>query len=194
MKQNKQKIAVTGGIGSGKSSVMQIIAELGYPVFSADAFARTIYEEEAVFRKVAEQFPGCIAGGQVDRKKLADAVFHDRTKLSLLDQITHPAIMQKMFSQMDACSGPVFAEVPLLFEGAYEKDFDHVIVVLRGLDARIRSVCARDNVTRDEVLARIKNQYDYENNPLNGHTVIYNDGSLSSLRQQVVCALQKIVR
>ena len=86
MKRNKRFVAITGGIGSGKSTVAKIIAEMGYPVFSADTVARGIYSDSEVYKKVAEYFPDCLSDTGVDRKKLAAAVFSDSAKLQLLDR------------------------------------------------------------------------------------------------------------
>src|SRR5699024_6810107 len=90
MKQSKRYIAVTGGIGSGKSTVAWLIGTMGYPVFSADAAARDIYSDPCVLAEVRRRFPACIRGGEVDRKALADVVFSDKAALRALDSITHP--------------------------------------------------------------------------------------------------------
>ena len=186
MRQSKLRVAVTGGIGSGKSTVLRLIGELGYPVFSADAIGRRIYEDEAVLRAVRARFPRCMCGDAVDRKALSKVVFSDPEALQALDGITHPAIMRRLRDAMDAAPGPLaFAEVPLLFESGTEGDFDRVIVVRRPKEARIRSVVERDGLTRAEVLARMQNQFDYEKNSLDGHTVIENDSGLAALRAEV---------
>lgn len=190
MKRNKIFIAVTGGIGSGKSAAVAAIAAAGYPTFSADAFARTIYEDREVLRAVKARFPDCVAGDKVDRKKLAEIVFHDGQALAALNAFTHPAIMRRMFSAMERADGRlIFAEVPLLFEGGYERDFDEVIVILRERESRIAAVVKRDGIGAEEAEARLKNQFDYEKNLPSGHTVIYNDGDLCSLNRQVADAV-----
>ena len=194
MKQSKLKIAVTGGIGSGKSAVMRILAEEGYRTFSADAIARTIYEDAALRQKVAEQFPGCLdVRGEVDRRALAAIVFGDKEKIAALNALTHPYIMQKLFAEMDACDAPAFAEVPLLFESGTAQLFDRVIVVMRDLPARIRAVCERDGIGEREALLRVQSQFDYENNSLNGHTVVYNNGTPEQLRSRVVQVVHEIL-
>lgn len=195
MKRSKWRVAVTGGIGSGKSAVLRMIGELGYPVFSADAIGRRIYEDDAVLRAVRAHFPQCVRGDTVDRKALANVVFADPDALRALDEITHPAIMRRLFDAMDAAPGPLtFAEVPLLFESGTEGAFDRVVVVRRPLEARIRSAAERDGLTREEVLARIQNQFDYEKNPLDAHTVIDNDRDLAALRAEVGRAVRAIAR
>ena len=105
MKQSKRYIAVTGGIGSGKSTVARLIGAMGYPVFSADAAARDIYSDPCVLAEVRRQFPACIRGGEVDRKALADVVFSDKAALRALDSITHPAIMRRLWDAMRAAQG-----------------------------------------------------------------------------------------
>ena len=85
----------------------------------------------------------------------------------------------------------MFAEVPLLFEGGYQKDFDGVIVVLREKSARIGAVAVRDGLSEEEVERRIKNQFDYENKSIFEHTVLYNDGDLAKLREKVGSVLEK---
>lgn len=186
---------MTGGIGSGKSEVMKIIQTLGYPVFSADSVAHEIYDDKEVLEKTAQEFPDSVVGYKVDRQKLADLVFCDESKRKKLERITHPAIMRILFREMEqAGSDVVFAEVPLLFEGGYDKDFDAVIVVMRNLQKRIRSAAERDKVSEEKIILRIKNQFDYEKNNVSGHTVIYNDGDLASLTDQVKQVVHEIVR
>lgn len=186
MKQNKRFIAITGGIGSGKSTVAQLLAKRGYPVFSADAAGRIVYEDGEVLSAVQNLFPQCVINGKIDRKLLSQTVFSDQKKLHALEAVTHPAIMKTLRGQMESAEGSVvFAEVPLLFEGGFEKLFDAVIVVLRNLADRVRAAAARDGVSENDILARIKNQFDYEKNPLTGHTVIYNDADIPALEKQL---------
>lgn len=195
MRQNKYYVAVTGGIGSGKSEVMKIIHDLGYPVFSADAVAHKIFDDPRVLEKTEKEFPECVVEHRIDRKKLADLVFCDASKRKKLEVITHPAIMHILYREMERASSDfVFAEVPLLFEGGYEKDFDAVIVVMRNLEARIRSAAERDRVSEEKIILRIKNQFNYEKNTVAGHTVIYNDGDLVSLSGRVKQVVHEIVR
>ena len=183
MKQNKVFVAITGGIGSGKSSALACIKSMGYPSFSADEFGRGIYKEKTVFEETARAFPHCIKAGEVDRKMLAETVFSDPEKLKNLNAITHPAIMKKMFAEMERAEGRlVFAEVPLLFE--------EVIVLVRAAEERIGAVAARDGISREDVSSRIKNQWDYEKNLPAGHTVIYNEGDIGSLDRQVTRVVQ----
>ena len=193
MKQNKIYVAVTGGIGSGKSTVIGMIRKMGYPVFSADEISRTIYADPRIQEKIKRHFPECISEMGIDRAKLSGIVFSDKGRLEMLNSITHPAIMENLFLEMEkSTSVLVFAEVPLLFEEGYERRFDQVIVVLRDRESRIASVQARDGLSKEEVVARIKNQFDYEKNKIIAHTLIYNDGDLNALYQKVERAINEI--
>lgn len=193
MKQNKIYVAVTGGIGSGKSTVIGMIRKMGYPVFSADEISRTIYADPRIQEKIKRRFPECISEGGIDRAKLSGIVFSDKDRLEMLNSITHPAIMENLFLEMEkSTSVLVFAEVPLLFEEGYERRFDQVIVVLRDRESRIASVQVRDGLSKEEVVARIKNQFDYEKNKIIAHTLIYNDGDLNALYQKVERAINEI--
>lgn len=192
MQNNRAKrIAVTGGIGSGKSTVTELIRKAGYPVFSCDEIYKELQQNKEYLREISSRFRGVVVNEKLDREKLAVIVFSDKEKLRELNAIAHPLIMKKLFDEMNKY--PLsFAEVPLLFENGFEKDFDGVIIVYRNTEARVAAVCARDGTTKEKTLARIKNQVDYEKIIKEGHTVIYNDGDLSSLQKKVTAVLEKI--
>ena len=158
-----KKIAITGGIGSGKSYVAEYIKRLGYPVFSCDDIYKEISNSATYLKKVKQLFPGCVFEGKIDRQLLAKTVFSDKMKLEQLNQLSHPLIMEKLYCEMDKAEGEfIFAEVPLLFEGGFEKDFHETIYVKRNLPERIQGVMQRDNLSEEEALRRIQNQYKFE--------------------------------
>lgn len=188
----KKRIAITGGIGSGKSSVLRMFGEMGYPIFSCDEIYREIIDTPAYIQKIKDVFPECIVEGKIDKKLLSNAVFNNEEKLALLNSIAHPLIMERLLLRMDECAGEtVFAEVPLLFEGNYENLFDKVIVVVRNKEKRIQSVIERDHISLNEVTARISSQFDFEDpknkNRLKNANVIFlkNEEDLSSLKNQI---------
>ena len=195
MKQNKKpyKIAITGGIGSGKSTVLSILQELGYMVFSCDAIARDIYNDKLIFAKIAKSFPNVVENDVINRKKLAEEIFNDAMQLQTLNAITHPVIMQNLLQKMQSCRENIcFAEVPLLFEGGFENLFDHVFVIMRPLENRIQSIKLRDNLLTCEIEKRIKNQFNYAN-PINiVHTIIENTKDVEYLEYQIQKVLHEI--
>ena len=192
--KNNIKIAVTGGIGSGKSLAMSIISELGYNTVSLDDVYANLLKEEWFIIKISNEFAiePIHLGGQLflDKKKLASIVFHDKSKLEKLNHLTHSEIFKRAFSIYE--KGMIFFEVPLLFEGNYVSQFDKVFVIRREKKIRVESVMMRDNVTLDEALLRINNQVDYDNLDLSLHTIIYNDSTKESLKNNLIRAIDSI--
>lgn len=182
MKQNNIKIAVTGGIGSGKSAVANIIKEQGYAVFSCDEIYNELLRDEAFIKKLTQTFgTEILTDERLNKPKLAQIVFNDEKKLEDLNGITHNLIMQKAM-ELAKKEEMSFCEVPLLFENGYEKLFDNVIVVLRNEAERIKSIVSRSKICEQDVLKRIKVQFDYKNGDFTKYYVIHNNGNLTDLR------------
>jgi len=188
----KKKIAITGGIGSGKSYLLHKLKEKGYPVFSCDEIYRELVSTQEYIEKISAVFPDCVVEGQLNRKLLAKKIFKNEENRRLLNEIAHPLIMSRLISLVNICEGNlVFAEVPLLFEGHFEDLFDEIIVVMRNRKERIASILGRDKITEEEATARIAAQFDYDA-PENLQflkskkvKLIYNNGSLSDLDRQI---------
>lgn len=192
MKQSK-KIAVTGGIGSGKSTVMKIIAGKGYPIFSCDEIYSQLTSDRNFLNILRHSFGDILnSDGTLDRKKLSEIVFNNPAKLAELDKITHPAIYKEMFRMADEAGGICFCEVPLLFESGAESLFDGVIIVMRNEEQRIKSVTARDKLPEQDVKKRISNQFDYNSANFAMYYVIHNNGDLSELEWQTEEIIKKI--
>lgn len=192
MTQNSQKIAITGGIGSGKSTVCNIIKELGYPVYSCDKIYKELLAVPEFINRIADEFgQTAVVGGRLNREALSAIVFGDGEKLKKLNSITHPAIMDMALKKMDS-HALSFVEVPLLFENGFQNLFSGVIVVLRGREQRIAAVTSRDNLLQKDVELRIKNQLDYDNFDFSEYYVIHNCGNLSDLRLKITDILKKI--
>lgn len=186
MKQNNVKIAVTGGIGSGKTTVCNLIKSKGYPVFSCDDVYAELLNCGKLTNRIVEEFgEAVLSNGKIDRRKLSACVFGDEFKLKKLNEITHSEIFKEIFSQSEKYNGLVFFEVPLLFEGGYQNLFDEVIVVLRALNDRISSVKLRDNLSVDEIKKRIDNQFDYDNCDFAQYYAIHNQGKIDNMRDSI---------
>ena len=157
------KIAITGGIGSGKSTVAEIIKNLGYPVFSCDEIYKNIFKSEDFIQQIKKSFPAVIKNEKIDKAELAKIAFSNREKREQLNRLSHPIIMERLNKEMDNCASEfVFAEVPLLFEGDFEEQFDKIIVVRRAFQERLASLQKRDGLTIGEILDRIEAQVDYD--------------------------------
>ena len=159
-----KRIAITGGIGCGKSTVAKIIAELGYPVFSCDDIYKEVIVSKEYVQEIAKLFPNAVQNGCVVRGILRELVFNDEKAREKLNNISHPLIMSRLHSLMSETKENLsFAEVPLLFEGGYEKQFDFIILVERNYNERVNAVQVRDGLTSENIEKRIRAQFDYGN-------------------------------
>ena len=126
------RIALTGSIGMGKSTVAKTFERAGVAVFDADAVVRQLQGPGGgLVEKIGEMFPGCVRCGTLDRECLAEIVLADRNKLAALEAIVHPAVRdaREAFVAQHSSAPAVVFEIPLLFETNSEKDFDKVVVV-----------------------------------------------------------------
>ncbi len=191
MTPNNKKIAVTGGIGSGKSLACEILREAGFPVFSCDKINAELWTDGDYLYGLSQLFPACISDGKVDKCRLSALVFRDEEARKVLNGYAHEKIMQKLYAAMEGY--PLsFAEVPLLFECEKEGDFDGVIAILRGMEERISAVVLRDGLSREEVKARINSQYDYSKISEKPCIMIENDGDKARLRERILCAVSQL--
>lgn len=191
MKQNK-RIAITGGIGSGKSILLNIFREMGYPVVSCDEVSDGLWQDEEYRKQLGALFPACVVNGELNKAVLSALVFSDERSREKLNAFSHPYIMQKVLSAMHGKLS--FAEVPLLFEGGYEGLFDGVIAVRRSLNDRILAVTRRDGATEEEVLKRINCQFDASKLEEKNCIILENDGSKEELREKAKAVLQAFLQ
>ncbi len=187
------KIAITGGIGSGKSSVAKVIRERGFPVFSCDEINKQLLTQEEYIRHIKKRFPDVVQGGKIITSRLAQIVFSNETALKELNSIAHPFIMNELKRQIDSQNGLVFAEVPLLFECGYENLFHKIIVVCREKEQRILSVMQRDHANREAVLSRLSQQYDYSQiSSFSSVILLNNNSTVSELKNKVIALLKRL--
>jgi len=154
------RIALTGSIGMGKSTVAEMFEQAGVPVFDADAVVRALQGPGGgLVEKIGQLFPGCVRSGTLDRECLAAIVLADRQKLAMLEQIVHPAVRQARddFVADHADAAALVFEIPLLFETGGEAEFDKVVVVSAPPDVQRARVLERTGMTAaklDSILAR----------------------------------------
>ena len=190
MMQNK-KFAITGGIGSGKSTVCQMLREKGFQVFSCDEIYRELRGERAYLDKIAELFPDCVDEKGLDAPALSACVFSDEVALERLNSVSHPLIMERLMARMNEL--PLsFAEVPLLFEGGFEPLFDGVLAIRREKGARVAAVRARDGLTEAEILGRMEKQFDDHLLSQKKCVILENNGDENALAANLKPALQTL--
>ena len=180
-------IALTGGIGSGKSRAAAILEEFGAHSISADTLAREVLERgEDGYNEVVAYFGDEILNeGQIDRKKLAEIVFNDSKQLEVLESITHPLIRAKFVSQTRGLpeNSVVVYEIPLLAESISRQkqlDFDHVLVLQSNPEIRVTRLIER-GFSAKEAQLRIANQHSDEQRKEIATHLINNEGSLEEL-------------
>ena len=187
-------VGVTGGIGSGKTTVCKVFSELGRPVISADEIARKLADENSDAKKGIEIKFGkeaYLQDGRLDRKRMAGIVFRDQGKRKKLDSIIHPLVFKSIEQQLDLLplsqAAPyVLIEAALIYETGMESSLDHVIVVTANEETNIERVIARDKISRDEVLQRIASQLNQSKKEKFADFVIRNDGQIADLRSSIV--------
>ena len=182
---------LTGGIGSGKSTVATMLRERGVPVLDADVFAREVVEPGTRgHAEVAAAFPEVIgADGAVDRKKLGARIFDNPADRARLEAITHPRIHERALEEGRALERAghrvVFYEASLLVETGRYRDFDGLVVVTASEEQQIARVQARNGVSREQAIARIQAQLPLEEKRRVATHVIDNSGDLEETRRQV---------
>ena len=195
--EKKLKIAVTGGIGSGKSLAMNVISSLGYPTFSADSiYADIISREENVIacsKLVGIDVLYVDNKAVFDRKAAAKKVFDDEVLRNKLNEYTHKLVYEEIENIFKKQIKTTFFEIPLLFESNRQNDFDKVLIILRDTGERIESVRKRDNKDVDLIEKIISSQFDYDNMPATVHTIIRNDKDISSFIERVKEVVESIV-
>jgi dephospho-CoA kinase len=155
------KIGITGGIGAGKTSVCRVFNVLGIPVFYADTEARTIMDMDSNVKSKIISITGkdLFAGGSLDRAELAKMIFTDKNLLNKVNDIVHPVVVNQFLIWADSQDAPyVIIETAIIFESGTSKLVDKIITVIAPEEERIERVIQRNDLTREQVLDRIRNQ------------------------------------
>lgn len=181
-------MALTGGIGAGKSEALEAFGAAGAAVLSLDRLAHRMSRTGTpVYRRIVAAFGPSFLGadGQIDRRALGRAVFDDDSRRRLLERITHPPILGEMRRWLRSAAGRVkVVDVPLLFEKRLEKEFDAVVCVTAAWARRRARVLRRDGLTSAELLRRAAAQMDPRRRAALSDVVLRNDGSRNDLRRK----------
>jgi dephospho-CoA kinase len=182
------KIALTGSIGMGKSTVAQMFERAGLPVFDADAVVRHLQGPDGgLVERIGEVFPGCVRCGTLDRDCLAQVVLADPEKLAALERIVHPAVRaaREEFIEQNPEAPALLFEIPLLFETGGQTDFDKVIVVSAPLDVQRARVLGRSGMTEEKLAAILDRQTPDSEKRRRADFVIDTGTDLSTTERQV---------
>tara|TARA_B100000989_G_scaffold254125_1_gene202747 strand:- start:306 stop:884 length:579 start_codon:yes stop_codon:yes gene_type:complete len=189
-------VGLTGGIGSGKSTVLNEFKYLGIKTYSADNAAKTLINtDRALIDSIKKVFGNNIyKKNKLDTKQLSKTVFQDSDKLEVLNSIIHPAVLNDFDSFVRANDEIyIVKEVAIIFETKSEKAYDKIILVRAPLEERIKRVLSRDDTSRDEVINKIKNQVD-DSSIIDKCDYIIDNYDLSDLKDKVVKIHKDLIR
>lgn len=193
-----KRIALTGGSGSGKSTVAKLFTQKGIIVIDADSVVHQLYENKEVIAILTKMFGNEINQlGKINRRKLGSIVFSDKEKRKQLDQFFKPIInasVEALFTTYEnrgvSC---VVYDAALIYEWDIQSQFEIVIVVNAPLEIRIKRICERDQLSEEEALHRIQSQMRLEEKVQRADIVIENDGSRAQLIEKVNTVLTKLM-
>lgn len=193
------RIALTGGIATGKSHVARLLAQAGLPLIDADVLARqALAVGMPALVAVRTRFgEGVMApDGTLDRAKLADVVFRDASARKALEGMIHPGVIQSILTFFEQTCSPerpmAVADIPLLYESGFEHAFDRVVVVACPREMQVTRVMSRDNTSKEAAERRIAAQLPIEEKVRRAHYVIRTDGTFEDTDRQVAETLEKL--
>ena len=190
--KNIFKIGVTGGIGSGKSTVCSIFESIGVPVLYADDIAKDISSSDSIIRKNLITLLGILAfqtDGSLNRSFIASKIFFDKSLRQKIEAIIHPRvekeILRRIKEEANRGQSIVIVEAALIYEVGLDKKLDSVVVVDAEESECISRVCKRDAVSKDEVRSRIASQLDVKKKLEKADYIIFNKSTLEELESKV---------
>ncbi|EJM3218598.1 dephospho-CoA kinase [Listeria monocytogenes] len=194
-------IGLTGSVATGKSTVSSMIQQAGIPLVDADIAARKVVEPGTEGLKEIVAYFGeeiLLADGTLNRAKLGKIIFKDKEKREKLNEITHPRVKEYMFEARErffrAGEELVFFDIPLLFESHLESLVDQIIVVWTTPETELKRLMERNNLTKEEALARINSQIGIDEKAKKADFVINNNESLEKTQKQVYTFIERFVK
>lgn len=181
------KIGLTGGIGSGKSTIAKIIETLGYPVYISDRRASILINQNQDIRKALTQRFGnniYLPEGGLDKQQLASIIFNDKNAIREVNHIVHPIVTLDFIDWCEMQKKEIlFFESAILFEAKLESLFDYIISISTDMETRIKRVIVRDATNREKVIERINNQMPDSDKLAKSDFVIYNNDEDQIVKQ-----------
>ena len=187
-----KRIAIIGGIGSGKSVVSRLLSLMGYPVYDCDSNAKRLMDEsEDIHRGLVDIFgPSAVTPEGINRAYIASIAFKDAEKLSKLNSLVHPAVLHDFDRWAQQNGEIVFVETAILSESGMSKSVDAVWSIEAPLECRVERVMVRNDMSRQDVMRRISSQATTIPDEITSVTHLINDDS-HALIPQIVAAIQR---
>ncbi|MDN6408589.1 MAG: dephospho-CoA kinase [Tetragenococcus halophilus] len=190
-------LGITGSIATGKSTVVNIFKQYGFPVVDADIIAREVVEPNtAGLKKIVETFGSSVlcSDGSLNRKQLGQMIFNDAKKRQALNALLAPFLQEAIIEQIkraSAAASLVIADIPLLYEAGYDKYMDQLAVVYIPEDLQVQRLMKRDRITKKEPQKKVASQLSIEEKKKRADIIFDNQESLSSIRQQIFSWLKE---
>ena len=192
-------IGLTGGIGTGKSTVSQILREKKFPVIDLDTISHEVIKIPKVIEKIVENFGKEVLENsgnfenennaiRISREKLGKIIFENKEKRLLLNSIMHPEIlhvMREQISKYKKNNKIIFVEIQLLFEVQWEKEFDYILLISAKKNTQIRRILERDKRSENDALNIINSQLSLDEKKKRSDFVIENDGNIEELKEKI---------
>jgi dephospho-CoA kinase len=194
-KIKKIKVAITGNIGSGKSTFAKFLSDEGLPVIFADDISKDFLANDQSVREQIVQVlgPNAFRGDKVNKKYIAEAIFSDSKKLKKINSILHPRVREeinKLSQKFFAKSDIVFIEAALIYESKIEKMYDYVVVIASDLKLRMERATQNKNLTKDEFIKREANQIDEDVKKTKADFIFSNNTSKEDLKQKALLLIR----
>lgn len=192
------KVAITGNIAAGKSTVENFLETKGFEVLDTDKVAHDLLENDWVKKQVINEFFGydILENEKISRKKLAKIVFDDEQSRRKLESILHPLIKNKIgrfFRRMEENGEKMaFVSVPLLFEAKFEELFDKIVLICANDDLRLERLMKRNDLTLEHAINRLKIQMKQDEKKALADFVIYNNTTLNNLYENIQQTLKSL--
>jgi len=191
------KVGITGGIGSGKSTVSRFFSELGVPVYNSDKRAKFLMQhDDSIIIKIKKEFgDNSYLNNQLNRSYIAEIVFKNELKLKQLNAIVHPVVRTDFNNWLSQNSNANFVikEAAIMIESGAYKDLDKLIVVNANREQKIKWIKKRDNLLLEDIENRIQNQLSDKIRNQYADFIIENSSSKKELKQQVLSIYNKLV-
>lgn len=190
-------LGLTGGIGTGKSTVAKMLREKNIPVVDTDSISKEIIEYPEVIEKIKIEISNEVFdfNNKLNRKKMSEIVFENQEKLKKLNEIMHPEILKKMWKEVEKLKKDykiIVVDIPLLFEINMEKEVDKILLIYASKEIQLKRIMERDGRTREEAIKIINSQMPLYKKREKSDYIIQNNDSLEKLEKSLDKIVQKL--